>query len=85
MWEILSRYGDEFHLQEAEDRIWRINKKGGIPSRFAPRLTGLREEVLERRYTLVLELTSPKIPYHVWAERLSNYETFFGPNISARL
>jgi hypothetical protein len=39
------RYGDEQHLEEALDRIFKYNKPQGIPKRSAPKLVGLREQV----------------------------------------
>lgn len=34
------RYGDEAHLEEALDKIFRFNKSQGIPRKMAPVLTG---------------------------------------------
>jgi hypothetical protein len=36
------RYGDEQHLEEALDKIFRFNKANGIPRKFSPVLVGKR-------------------------------------------
>lgn len=47
------RYGDEQHLEEALNRIFRVGKAGGVPRRLSPLLTAIREEVVDGAYTLV--------------------------------
>jgi len=59
------RYGDEQHLDEALQRIFRINKAGGIRRNQAPVLARLREEVQDGKYTLVLGFDSV-LPYSEW-------------------
>jgi hypothetical protein len=72
------RYGDEQHLEEALDKIFRFGRQSGVPRKMAPKLTGLREEAEEGRYTLVLEFES-KLEFSQWEERLAKIESFFGP------
>eukprot|EP00798_Chlamydomonas_sp_ICE-L_P015610 gene15610-21715_t len=74
------RYGDEAHLEEALDRIWRIGKSGGIPRKFSPVLTGLREEVIDGRYALILQFAS-KLEDDKWIAKEDKYKQFFGPGI----
>ncbi len=40
-------YGDEQHLDEALDKIWRFGRQGNPPRKMCPRLTALREEVVD--------------------------------------
>jgi hypothetical protein len=62
------RYGDEQHLDEALNRIFRINKSGGIRRNQAPVLSRLREEVIDNKYALVLGFDS-KLPMTEWEVR----------------
>ncbi|GBF99544.1 hypothetical protein Rsub_12350 [Raphidocelis subcapitata] len=78
------RYGDEAHLEEAIDKIWRFGKSGGLPRKSAPVLVGVREETSEGRYTLVLEFES-KLDWAKWEEKQAKFQSFFGPGIEARL
>jgi len=78
------RYGDEQHLEEALDRIFRIGKQGGLPRRLAPLLKGLREVVEDGAYTLVLEFEAKLTPEQ-WEERQPKIQSFFGPGITARI
>ncbi|PRW33509.1 Thylakoid membrane [Chlorella sorokiniana] len=81
------RYGDEQHLDEALTRIFRFGQAGGIPRRLCPILTGLREEVVDGQYALVLEFTTKKeqMTQEMWDQRLDKIQTFFGPGIVAKL
>jgi hypothetical protein len=72
------RYGDEQHLEEALDKIFRFGKSGGVPRKNAPVLIGVREETQEGRYTLVLEFES-KLEWDKWEERQAKFQSFFGP------
>jgi hypothetical protein len=72
------RYGDEQHLEEALDKIFRFGKAGGVPRKNAPVLVGIREELQEGRYALVLEFES-KLEWDKWEERQSKFASFFGP------
>eukprot|EP00195_Chlamydomonas_chlamydogama_P013039 CAMPEP_0202902264 /NCGR_PEP_ID=MMETSP1392-20130828/16755_1 /ASSEMBLY_ACC=CAM_ASM_000868 /TAXON_ID=225041 /ORGANISM="Chlamydomonas chlamydogama, Strain SAG 11-48b" /LENGTH=283 /DNA_ID=CAMNT_0049589005 /DNA_START=115 /DNA_END=966 /DNA_ORIENTATION=- len=78
------RYGDEQHLEEALDKIFKFNKAGGIARRVAPVLTGIREELVEGAYSLVLEFES-SLEMSKWEERQPKFQSFFGPGIIARL
>ncbi|GAX76622.1 hypothetical protein CEUSTIGMA_g4068.t1 [Chlamydomonas eustigma] len=78
------RYGDEQHLEEALDKIFRFNKANGIPRKFSPVLVGLREVEENGAYTLVLEFKS-SLEFSKWEERQSKFQSFFGPGIVARI
>lgn len=78
------RYGDEQHLEEALDRIFRFGRSGGIARKLSPVLKGLREEVVEGAYTLVLEFEA-KLDMDKWDERQPKFQSFFGPGIIARI
>ncbi|KAL4419968.1 hypothetical protein ABPG75_007066 [Micractinium tetrahymenae] len=81
------RYGDEQHLDEALTRIFRFGQAGGIPRRLCPILTGLREEVTDGQYTLVLEFATKKeqMTQEMWDQRQEKIQSFFGPGIVATL
>merc|ERR1712113_168678 len=49
------RYGDEQHLDEALIRIFRIGRYEGISRQMCPTLVGIREEVVDGAYALILE------------------------------
>jgi len=84
------RYGDEQHLEEALDKIFRVGRQGGLSRRQCPRLTGLREEMAPAgaggapAYTLVLEFEGLLDPAG-WEERREKVQAFFGPGIVARV
>ncbi|CAG9465882.1 unnamed protein product [Pedinophyceae sp. YPF-701] len=77
------RYGDEQHLDEALPRIFMIGRPGGIRRPQTPKLTGLREEMREGKYTLVMEFDSPDLEFEEWTKREDKMTSFFGPNIKA--
>eukprot|EP00892_Ulva_mutabilis_P009835 jgi/Ulvmu1/7223/UM035_0009.1 len=78
------RYGDEQHLEEALERVFMIGRPTGIPRRQCPRLEGLREEVTDGNYTLVMEfLNRNNLSEEQWLERENKFASFFGPGISA--
>lgn len=79
------RYGDEQHLEEALERIFRYGKAEGIPRRYGPGLRALREEVVDGEYALVLEFESPKLTVEQWMDRLPKFQSFFGPGIVAKM
>ena len=81
------RYGDEQHLEEALGRIFRFGQSGGIPRRLSPVLTGIREEVRDGQYALVLEFETKKdqLGDDVWESRRDKIQSFFGPGIVAEL
>jgi len=80
------RYGDEQHLDEALGRVFLFNRPQGIPRRMSPTLVGLREEVREGKYTLVMEFESKKeLTEEQWRERQGKFQSFFGPGIEAAM
>lgn len=78
------RYGDEQHLEEALDKVFRIGKSGGLTRKNCPKLVGVREEVMDSMYTLVLEFES-KIEMSEWDSRQPKLQSFFGPGVVAKL
>ncbi|ESA34836.1 membrane protein [Leptolyngbya sp. Heron Island J] len=74
------RYGQEAHLDLALERL------GLSPNdKQRPILSGLREELRDGAYALVLEFDSPYMPLETWQEKHAKIETFFGPNIRAEI
>ena len=74
------RYGQEAHLDIVLERL------GLSPNdRERPVLSGLREELRDGAYALVLEFDSPYMPLDTWQEKHTKIETFFGPNIRAEI
>lgn len=74
------RYGQEAHLDVALERL------GLSPNdKQRPVLSGLREELRDGAYTLVLEFESPYMPLETWQEKHDKIEKFFGPNIRAEI
>ena len=74
----LNSYGDEQHLEEALDKIWRFGKAGAPPRKMCPTLVGVREEVADGAFTLVLEFES-KLDMAKWVEKQPKFQSFFGP------
>jgi hypothetical protein len=78
------RYGDEQHLDLALERIFTFGRFGGIPRRSSPLLTGVREEVRDGEFVLVLEFENkPKFEHSEFESRMEKVQTFFGPGIIA--
>ena len=74
------RYGQEAHLDIALERL------GLSPNdKQRPVLSGLREELRDGSYALVLEFDSPYMPLDTWQEKHEKIEKFFGPNIRAEI
>ncbi len=72
------RYGQEAHLDIALERL------GLSPNdRERPVLSGIREELRDGAYALVLEFDSPYMSLEAWQEKHEKIEKFFGPNIKA--
>ncbi|KAL6759501.1 hypothetical protein V8C86DRAFT_2573514 [Haematococcus lacustris] len=76
------RYGDEQHLEEALDKIFRFGKSGGLARKQSPLLVGVREEVMEGAYTLVLEFKA-SLDMEKWTEKQPKFQSFFGPGVEA--
>ncbi|KAG2482561.1 hypothetical protein HYH03_018520 [Edaphochlamys debaryana] len=76
------RYGDEQHLEEALERIFKPNRPGGVAKKNLPKLTGLREEVTDGAYTLVLEFANA-LTMETWGVFTPKIQSFFGPGIVA--
>lgn len=74
-------------MDEALSRIFRFGQAGGIPRRLCPILKGLREEVRDGRYALVLEFETNKdqMTDDMWDSRQEKLQAFFGPGIIAEL
>lgn len=80
------RYGDEQHLDLALERIFTFGRFGGIPRRASPVLTGVREEVKDGEFVLVLEFNNKEgFKQSEWESRLEKIATFFGPGITAEM
>lgn len=78
------RYGDEKHLDEALDKIWKFGRQGNPPKKMCPTLKGLREEVVDGAYCLTLEFES-KLELSIWEDRQPKIQSFFGPGILAKV
>lgn len=78
------RYGDEQHLDESLGKIFMFNRAKGIAKRLTPILTGVREEVVDDKYTLVLEFrTRKEMTMEMWTDRQDKIQSFFGPGVQA--
>lgn len=61
-----------------------IGRPTGLPRRQCPRLKGLREEVVDGAYALVLEFENRnKMTEEQWKDREAKFASFFGPGITA--
>ena len=65
--------------------MFKHGRPDGLPRRQAPTLIGLREEVVDGAYCLVMEFESPKMSTEEWEKFLPKFQTFFGPGIVASL
>lgn len=80
------RYGDEQHLDESLGKIFMFNRAKGIAKRLTPILIGVREEVKDEAYTLVLEFQIRKeMTLEMWTDRQDKIQTFFGPGVQAEI
>ena len=53
---------------------------------MTPQLSGIREEVKDGRYCLVLEFEVKKdMTLEMWIDRQGKIQTFFGPGITAEI
>lgn len=74
------RYGQDAHLDIALERL------GLSPNdKQRPVLSGLREELRDGAYALILEFDSPFMPLDTWQAKHEKIEKFFGPNIRAEI
>jgi hypothetical protein len=74
------RYGQEAHLDTA------LEKLGLSPTdEERPIITGLREEVIDGNYALVMEFYSPLIAIGIWQDKQDKISRFFGPGVTARI
>lgn len=74
------RYGQEAHLDEV------LSFLGLSPSaKERPIIEGLREELVDGAYTLVMLFESPLISFDRWQEKRDKMEQFFGPNVRVEL
>lgn len=75
-----NRYGQYVHLEPALKalKLFPSNEE-------RPDLDGMREEIRDGAYTLVLEFESAKIPFSKWQEKEERMTRFFGPNIAIGL
>lgn len=54
--------------------------------RLSPRLTAVREDVIDGAYALTLEFATRKeMGFDLWQSRLDKIQSFFGPGITASL
>ena len=73
-------------MEEALERIFMIGRPKGLPRRQCPRLTGLREEVVEGNYALIMEFENRNnMTKEQWDERQDKFGTFFGPGVTANV
>jgi len=74
------RYGQQVHLEESLERL------GLAPTdEEKPILKGIREEIIDDCYALILEFESSLVSWEIWQQQQSKIERFFGPNIRAQL
>uniref|UniRef100_A0A7S1BNE9 Uncharacterized protein n=1 Tax=Corethron hystrix TaxID=216773 RepID=A0A7S1BNE9_9STRA len=77
------RYGDEAHLDTTVKKLGLV-----VPGKDYPQLQELRVDTTaqgELSFTMVWQ--SVDTPYKMWADenRVKRYETFFGPNVNAKV
>ena len=71
-------------MDEALKRVFRFGRFDGIPRAQSPVLVGLREEVDDGHYALVLEFEhKPRFETDQFEKRLEKIATFFGPGVRA--
>jgi Protein of unknown function (DUF2854) len=63
-----------------------IGRPKGLPRRQCPRLTALREEVVDGNYALVLVFQNRNMmTEEQWIEREPKFGSFFGPGVTAKV
>ncbi|HAC64316.1 MAG TPA: hypothetical protein DCF68_12440 [Cyanothece sp. UBA12306] len=74
------RYGQQAHLDDSLERL------GLSPTdEERPLLVGLREDIIDGNYSLILEFDSPFISLETWTEKQEKIEKFFGPGIYSKI
>lgn len=74
------RYGQEAHLDSSLEYL------GLRPTdEERPVLSGIREEVIDGAYALVLEFESPLISFETWQKKQEKLDRFFGPGVEVTL
>ena len=74
------RYGQDAHLDSS------LKALGLSPSEDEqPLLVGIREEVINGAYGLVLEFDSPAVSFDLWQQKQEKMTKFFGPSIEIQL
>lgn len=74
------RYGQEAHLDSS------LKYLGLSPSdEERPLLQGIREEIIDGAYALILEFESPLIPYTTWTSKQEKLDRFFGEGVRVKL
>jgi hypothetical protein len=74
------RYGQEAHLDSSLEYL------GLSPTdEERPVLVGIREEVINGAYALVLEFDSPLIPFETWQKKQEKLNQFFGAGLEVKL
>ncbi len=74
------RYGQEAHLDVA------LEKLGLSPTDDErPVIRGMREELIDNKYALIMEFYTPLIPFATWEEKHEKITKFFGPGIHVTL
>jgi Protein of unknown function (DUF2854) len=76
------RYGDEAHLDTTVKKLGLV-----VPGKAYPQLRELREEEQDGELVFTMVWQSVDTPYKMWADerRISKYETFFGPGVTAEV
>lgn len=73
-------YGQVAHLDRALAYLGL-----GASNEQLPLVTGIRETSTDGAYTVVLEFSSPEVPFESWLDKQEKMEKYFGPNIKVKL
>jgi Protein of unknown function (DUF2854) len=73
-------YGQNAHLDRALTFLGL-----GSDADDLPQLLGIRETEVNGAYVLVLEFSSPEIPFESWQQKQEKMEKYFGPNVKVEL
>lgn len=74
------RYGQKAHLDSSLDYL-----ELGVIEAEHPVLIGLREEVIDGSYALILAFDSFVVPFATWQQKQEKIERFFGPGLRVEL